>query len=146
MTSRMFVDPEREQFETFKALPRNVPINMINLICFRKEAAYKEGHALFGKGLTGAQAYEHYGQDSGPIFRRVGGTIIWRGAFESVLIGPAEEFWDAAFIARYPHSGAFLEMVTDPVYREAVKHRQAAVLTSRLIRTSELSSQNGTFG
>jgi hypothetical protein len=29
-------------------------------------------------------------------------------------------------------------MVTDPVYREAVKHRQAAVLDSRLLRTAEI--------
>ena len=32
----------------------------------------------------------------------------------------------ALFIAFYPHAGAFLEMVTDPVYRQAVVHRQAA--------------------
>ena len=42
------------------------------------------------------------------------------------------------FIARYPNAGAFLEMVTDPVYQDAVKHRQAAVLTSRLQRFGEL--------
>ena len=30
--------------------------------------------------------------------------------------------------------GAFAEMIRDPVYREAVKHRQAAVEDSRLIR------------
>ena len=29
---------------------------------------------------------------------------------------------------------AFVEMIRDPVYREAVKHRQAAVADSRLIR------------
>ena len=42
------------------------------------------------------------------------------------------------FIARYPNAGAFLEMVTDPVYQQAVKHRQAAVMTSRLQRFGEL--------
>ena len=39
------------------------------------------------------------------------------------------ESWDHVFIARYPNAGAFLAMVTDPVYQQAVKHRQAAVLT-----------------
>ncbi|MEM7765831.1 MAG: DUF1330 domain-containing protein, partial [Pseudomonadota bacterium] len=34
-------------------------------------------------------------------------------------------------------------MVTDPVYREAVKHRQAAVRTSRLIRMGELPMAGG---
>ena len=33
---------------------------------------------------------------------------------------------------------AFVEMVRDPIYREAVKHRQAAVRDSRLIRTAPM--------
>jgi uncharacterized protein (DUF1330 family) len=68
----------------------------------------------------------------------VGGDIIWRGSFECTLIGPGEERWDALFIARYPNARAFLAMVTDPEYQEAVVHRQAAVETSRLIRTQGL--------
>ena len=88
--------------------------------------------------MTGAEAYANYGADSGPIFSRVGGSIVWRGNFESTVIGPSDESWDQVFIARYPNAGAFLEMVTDPVYQQAVKHRQAAVLTSRLQRFGEL--------
>jgi len=33
-----------------------------------------------------------------------------------------------------PSVAAFVEMIRDPVYRDAVKHRQAAVEDSRLIR------------
>ena len=128
------VDPTRPQFEAFKALPRDGPIEMLNLVRFRETAAYEAGHPLAGKGLSGAEAYANYGRDSGPVFRRVGGRIVWRATMETVLIGPEDERWDAVFVARYPTAGAFLEMVTDPVYREAVKHRQAAVATSRLIR------------
>ncbi|MGI9257544.1 MAG: DUF1330 domain-containing protein, partial [Gammaproteobacteria bacterium] len=36
-----------------------------------------------------------------------------------------------------------LEMVTDPKYRIAVKHRQAAVQDSRLIRTAETDKGDG---
>ena len=74
--------------------------------------------------MTGAEAYANYGKDSGPMFSRVGGSIIWRGNFEATVIGPTDENWDQVFIARYPSAGAFLEMVTDPVYQQAVKHRQ----------------------
>lgn len=64
-----------------------------------------------------------------------------------MVIGPATERWDAVFIAEYPNSGAFLEMVTDPVYRAAVVHRQAAVATSRLIRCAPKTSRSETgFG
>jgi uncharacterized protein (DUF1330 family) len=129
------VDPERAAFEAFKELPRDHPIEMINLIRYRERADYAADHPLAGNGLSGAEAYKHYGRDSGPVFARVGGTIVWSGEPQGVLIGPADERWDGAFIARYPSAAAFLEMVTDPAYREAVKHRQAAVETSRLIRT-----------
>ena len=65
---------------------------------------------------------------------RLGGAILWRGQFQATLIGPDSERWDHAFIARYPSAHAFLAMVTDLGYRQAVIHRQAAVRTSRLIR------------
>ena len=130
------VDPERAQFDAFKALPRDAPVGMLNLVRFRERAAYPADHPLHAAGLTGAEAYARYGEESGPVFRRVGGAIVWTAGFELVLIGPAGERWDAMFVARYPRAAAFLEMVTDPAYRAAVKHRQAAVETSRLIRTA----------
>ncbi len=146
MTDR-HVDPERTQFDAFKALPRNTLIHMMNLVRFRDAAAYPADHPLAGTGLSGAEAYAHYGADSGPIFQRVGGRIVWRGTMEAIVIGPSDEHWDAVFIAEYPNSGAFMEMVTDPVYRQAVIHRQAAVETSRLIRCNPKASHSETgFG
>ncbi len=133
-----YIDPERDQFEAFKNLPRDKPVMMLNLVRFRDKAAYEDG-----RQATGAKAYAAYGAESAPIFRRVGGEIIWRGRPEIMLIGPKEKRWDMIFVARYPTAGAFLEMVTDPGYQEAVKHRQAAVLDSRLIRTAEIGEGGG---
>ena len=133
-----YIDPERDQFEAFKALPRDEPIMMLNLLCFREKAAYDDG-----RKATGAEAYEAYGRESAPVFHRVGGEIIWRGKPEVMLIGPEDQHWDLIFVARYPSAGAILEMVTDPRYREAVKHRQDAVLDSRLIRTTEVDKGQG---
>ena len=62
-----YVDPEREQFEQFKALPRDTPIHMLNLIKLKGSASYADGTIT-----TGAEAYAAYGRDSGPIFKRVG--------------------------------------------------------------------------
>jgi uncharacterized protein (DUF1330 family) len=136
-----YVDPEREQFEAFKALPRDVPVMMLNLVLFRDQAVYPDGRIA-----TGAEAYAAYGRESAPVFERVGGKIVWRGKPEVMLIGPKDKRWDLIFVARYPTAGAFLEMVTDPVYREAVKHRQAGVLDSRLIRTAEIGMGSGFAG
>lgn len=135
-----YVDPERGQFEAFKALPRDEPVMMLNLVRLRDRAVCADG-----REATGAEAYAAYGRDSAPVFHRVGGEIVWRGRPDNVLIGAPDEHWDLAFVARYPTAGAFLEMVTDPVYREAVKHRQAAVLDSRLIRCAALPAGTG-FG
>lgn len=140
------VDPERAQFEFFKSLPRDMPVNMLNLLRFREVAVYPEGHVNAGEGFSGAQAYAEYGRSSSPVFTRVGGSIIWRGHMEAMLIGPDMPRWDASFIAYYPTASAFLEMVTDPGYRVAVVHRQAAILTSRLIRFAPLPAGGSAFG
>lgn len=132
----MHIDPTRAQFDAFKGLDRDRPIEMLNLVAFCDLANYPGDHALARDGLTGAQAYGLYGKHAAPVLARVGGSILWRGGFESTLIGPQDTAWDAMFIARYPTAHAFLAMVSDPEYQRAVIHRQAAVKTSRLIQTS----------
>ncbi len=134
------IDPTRETFADFRENDRPGPIHMLNLVRFREKAAYPDG-----RDATGAEAYAAYGRDSQPVFSRLGGKIVWRGTFELMLIGPEDEGWDECFIAEYPSVEAFVEMIRDPVYREAVKHRQAAVLDSRLIRLAPASPGKG-FG
>jgi uncharacterized protein (DUF1330 family) len=134
------VDPTREQFDAFKALPRDTPIMMLNLIRLKETAEYPDGETC-----SGAEAYRRYGEHSGPVFRRLGGEIIWRGTQECMVIGPTDKHWDIAFIARYPDAGAFMAMVTDPEYQAIVIHRQVAVEDSRLIRFAPQEAGSG-FG
>ena len=97
---------------------------MLNLVRLRAMAAYPTAArrpAPRPMRLTAAK--------SRPVFERLGGKIVWQGRFELMLIGPEAERWDHCFIAEYPSVAAFAEMIRDPVYREAVKHRQAAVGT-----------------
>ena len=123
------VDPTRESFAAFREMEREGPVHMLNLLRFRERAAYDDGTEC-----SGAEAYRAYARESGPIFRRLGGRQVWLGTPELTLIGPAEERWDLAFIAEYPSVAAFVSMLRDPDYRRAVRHRQAAVADSRLIR------------
>lgn len=139
------VDPTRPQFDAFKALPRDTPIHMLNLIRLKPLADYPEGHPNHGQGMTGLEAYRAYGRDTAEVFARVGGRQVWVGRPETVVTGPAEEAWDLAFIAEYPNAAAFLAMVTNPGYREHVKHRTAAVADSRLIRLAPVAPGAG-FG
>jgi uncharacterized protein (DUF1330 family) len=140
-----YIDPSRAAFDLFKSLPRDVPINMLNLLKFKPVANYPTDHPNVIHQWSGEQAYQEYGKTSGPIFARVGGSILWRGSMEAMVIGPVERHWDLAFIAYYPNSAAFLEMVTDAEYQKAVVNRQAAVQTSRLIRFKPLENNGAEF-
>lgn len=125
-----YVDPTKETFARFKDLPTaDGPIHMLNLVRLREKAAYPDG-----RDVSGREAYRAYSHESGPVFRKLGGKQHWVGTPQLMLIGPADELWDLVFIAEYPSGQAFIDMLRDPVYREAVKHRQAAVLDSRLLR------------
>jgi len=135
-----YLNPDRETFGKFRSIERDGPVHMLNLVKLNATAKYADGTLVSGK-----EAYEAYGRESGPIFQRVGGKIAWSGSFELTLIGPKDETWDIAFIAEYPSGAAFVEMVKDPEYQKAVLHRNAAVETSRLIRLEPGQSGN-TFG
>ena len=102
------IDPTREVFAQFRADDRPGPIHMLNLVRLRAHAAYPDG-----RQATGAEAYAAYGRESGPVFERLGGRIVWQGRFELMLIGPTEERWDHCFIAEYPSVAAFAEMIRD---------------------------------
>ena len=132
--AEFYIDPSPENFAAFKDLPRDTPIHMLNLLRYRETAEYPEGHEHAGKGWSGRRAYQEYGRASGPIFQRVGGSIVWRGAFQTMVTGPTDKQWHDGFIAQYPDAGAFFEMIKDPDYQLAVVNRTAALVDSRLIR------------
>ena len=94
----------REAFTLFKSLPRDTPIRMLNLIRYRAEAAYPDGHANAGKGLSGREAYAESHKAIAPILARVGAAMVWQGVFECVVTGPAEWPWDDTFVMGYPNS------------------------------------------
>ncbi len=123
----------KDDFDAFRANDRPGPIHMLNLVKLRDRADYPDG-----RNATGAEAYAAYGKGSEPVFKRLGGRIVWRGKMEQMIIGPKDKEWDLCFIAEYPSPQAFVDMLKDPEYREAMLHRQAGVADSRLIRMAPL--------
>ena len=85
------IDPTKEVFAQFRDSDRPGPIHMLNLVRLRAQAAYPDG-----RKASGAEAYAAYGRESGPVFERLGGRIVWQGRFELMLIGPEAERWDQA--------------------------------------------------
>lgn len=130
-------------FAEFMALPLDHPIDMLNLLRFRDMANYPPDHANAAKALTGEEAFQIYTRKSFPSFVRAGGSIVWSGSMEAMMIGPITERWNLAFVARYPSREAFLASLADPEYKLAVIHRQAALETSRLICLKALDTRTG---
>ena len=142
----MYIDPGRDAWEVFKSLPRDQPIQMLNLVKLKPQADYPEGHPDHGKDLTGLDAYRAYGRTTAHIFKRLGGKQVWAGKPQVMVTGPDAEAWDIAFIAEYPSSEAFMSMVRDPEYRVLVVHRTAGVADSRLLRLEPVSDLGEGFG
>ncbi len=141
-----YIDPDREAWDIFKGLPRDQPIQMLNLIRLKPRAEYPVGHPDHGKDLSGLDAYRAYGRTTAHIFARVGGRQVWVGRPQVMVTGPGSEAWDVAFIAEYPTSQAFIDMVRDPEYRDLVLHRTAGVADSRLLRLDPVRDPGEGFG
>lgn len=133
-----YIDPDRETFAALAKMDISGPVDMINLVAFRDQAAYDDGRAA-----TGAAAYGEYSRLAAPFFAKADGKVVWSGQPKLTLIGPSDEKWDAAFIARYPTLGHFITMVTSPGYQAIVFHRTAALVTSRLICSKASDSAFG---
>ncbi|MDB5424205.1 MAG: hypothetical protein JWQ29_1621 [Phenylobacterium sp.] len=140
-----YIDPDREAWALFKSLPKDQPIQMLNLIRLKPKAEYPAENPDHGKDLSGLDAYRAYGRTTAHIFARVGGRQIWAGRPEVMVTGPQAEAWHLAFIAEYPSAQAFIDMVRDPEYRELVAHRTAGVADSRLLRLAPVTPGEG-FG
>ena len=136
-----FINPAREQFKALYALRDDQPVCMLNLLRFRDLALYEQTEAGTPPGpISGREAYERYSAEAQDVFHRAGGQQLWIGLPQTTLIGPADEPWSLAFVAFYPTTKAFLEMVKSPQYQSATRHRTAALSDSRLIVCSQLQA------
>ena len=139
-----YIDPDRAAWDAFKALPRDRPIQMLNLIRLRERAEYPQGHPDHGKPISGLEAYQAYGRTIGPHFAKLAARQVWAGKPQVMVTGPQSEAWDLCFIAEYPSTQAFIDMVRDPDYRaHVVPHRTAAVADSRLLCLAPQDATNG---
>ena len=109
------------------------PVHILNIIRLRDQADYPDG-----REATGIEAYAAYSEISATIFPRLSGKIAWGDGYELMMDGPESEQWEVCFVAEYPSVQNFVEMLRDPGYREAMKHRQAVVADSRSIRLQPL--------
>ena len=92
----------KDAWNAFKANVRPGPLHMLNLIRLSERAVYPDGRVA-----TEGEAYREYSRISAPVLKRLGGSIVWRGGFEMMMVGPEQEDWYVCFVAEYPSGGGF---------------------------------------
>lgn len=113
------ITPNIEQFQQLAASPDTGPVVMINLLKFRNGDRAAE--------QSGVEEYRRYGDVALEMIAQQGGRLLWAGTGDQVLIGNAEEDWDAVLLVEYPSRAAFVEMVSSPEYLAAHAHRERAL-------------------
>jgi uncharacterized protein (DUF1330 family) len=114
--------PTAGQWRHMLAGPADAPITIINFFKLRPVA---------GEG-SGLQAMMSYAAVSGPALSKVGGRFLVSGPFEGTFMGDDED-WDLVAIASYPDREALLALLDDADYREAWRHRVAAVERQKVL-------------
>jgi len=131
------VNPDEAQLRALLEADLGGPLQFVNLLAFRDQAVYPEGHELAGAGLSGADAYGRYGAVAfGHVVRR-GGAMTLYNEVALVLIG-RDVPWDQVAVMEYPDVAAFVDMLRDPDYQAALVHRDAGLAETALLVTHSL--------
>jgi uncharacterized protein (DUF1330 family) len=94
---------------------------MLNLLKF-KERADSEG------GGSGQESYARYGALAIQKVTERGGSVVWMGTPDEVIIGDEDaNDWDMVILVMYPNRAAFIDMASDPDYQRGHADREGGV-------------------
>ena len=129
------LQPSTDQIRAFARDTHTGPILMINLLRFKPRAEYQPEDPEHGEDISGREAYARYGAALAAFSddETIGLEMIGGGAVQRFLIGDGD--WDAVMLVRYPSRQHFLNMIGDPRYTKAHRHRDAGLLHQDLIET-----------
>jgi uncharacterized protein (DUF1330 family) len=123
----MPIVPNLDQFNAFANSDHEGETVMLNLLRFKKSADD-------GEGGSGEEAYNRYGDTAIKMVEAQGGRLLWLGKPLHVLIGDEQDdAWDAVALVSYPDRQAFLDMVSQPKYQDAHKHREGGLADTVLL-------------
>jgi len=113
----MSITPNKDQFLALAESEQEGEVVMLNLLRYQDD----EGGGAGG----GEQAYRRYGDEAVKMVEERGGSVVWMGKPDQVLIGDeSANQWDAVALVSYPNRKAFLDMVSQPEYEKAHEHRE----------------------
>ena len=122
--------PTEDQVRKLQSLPADEPIAALNLFRFNIQAQYQpedREHGTPEAEVTGREAYLRYGEVAGRFIAELGGRVVFSSPVEQVMMGPSDPQWDLAAIMYFPSRRAFMEMLSNPDFQSASRHRKAAL-------------------
>lgn len=135
-TSTPLSAPSESQLAKLMSLPADAPVAALNLFQFNAQAQYQPGDQEYGTdeaNVTGEEAYKRYGAIAGQFVTECGGRVIFSTPVAQTMIGREDEHWDLAAIMYFPTRKAFMEMLTNPDFQGASRHRKAAMANHCMI-------------
>ena len=127
------VVPNQEQMAGFSEAGPDGPIYMVNLLRFKHKAEYQDGRET---DLSGREAYGLYAEGVTKLLAEVGGSVVFNGGVERLMLGEVEDLWDSIAIAMYPSRGAMLKMMMVDGMKDISVHREAGLKGQLNIETT----------
>lgn len=116
------VDPDDAVLARFQDEDPGGPVVMLNLLRF---------------GAGGYAAYQKYARHLRETFLpKYGAKVLYAGSASTVLVGEADQVWDAVVVVRYPDRATFGRMVADPGYLAVAELRSQALSETVLQATT----------
>lgn len=127
--------PTDSQFEAFlQSRGTGESVALCHLLKFREQADYSNDPSA--EPCSGREAYRRYlGQATRYIESR-GGTVLYYGSVDSLLIGPESDVWDEVLLVQFPSVEAVIEMMESDHYQAISHHRMAGLEDTRLLTLS----------
>lgn len=128
--------PSDSQIKKLLSLPPDAPVAALNLFQFNKQAQYQPSDPEFNTAaanVKGLEAWARYSAVAGKYIADLGGRVVFSAPVAQTLIGSEDAQWDVAAIMYFPTRKAFLEMLEDPNFQKASRHRKAALANHQMI-------------
>jgi uncharacterized protein (DUF1330 family) len=127
----MSIYPTAEQLQTLLGGPPDQPVVMVNLLRFKPRAGAPD------EGLSGAEAYQRYGNEMRKIVESHGGRILFSGRVDSVVIADGDLGYHAVALVQYPSRRKFVEIARSAEVAAIGVHRAAGLESQWLIATTQ---------
>ena len=124
------LQPTANQVRAFRDRQTGESVQMLNLLKFKEKAEYEDGRE---SNLSGRDAYLLYAEGFRRVMEPKGASIIYSGEIRGVLIGEADDAWDAMALIQYPSTQVMLDMMRNPDYQTEQQHRVAGLAGQLLI-------------